>query len=42
MPNETDSIMVDELEWRGRFVNRALTSGGYRAACKRPPVRWTH
>ena len=25
MPNATDSIMVDELEWRGRFVNRALT-----------------
>jgi hypothetical protein len=23
MPNQTDSIMVDELEWRGRFVNRA-------------------
>jgi hypothetical protein len=23
VPNETDSIMVDELEWHGRFVNRA-------------------
>jgi hypothetical protein len=23
VPNETDSIMVDELECHGRFVNRA-------------------